>query len=339
MALSGEYFREGIRGIDIGTGASCVYPLLGVRINGWRFLATDIDPVSMQWAEYNASSNHYQEYIECRLSKKGDPPLSQIIRENESYDFCMCNPPFFETESQTHLNTKVVCTGNQNEMITTGGEVAFVTAIIEDSVKLRQRVRWYTTLLGRKASLKPLKKVLQQHNIHNVRTSELFQGRTSRWTLGWSFTDEGKSALAAEAKRKAATVLQQHQDRKAAAMGAPSVSRVQLSDRFETQWRDTAAALLAAVEVALSTLGMTLKTNSQRYTVEATKALGVEDEATVTCEGTPGRSATCPDALVCVVQLFKMSKEKYAVSTEYKKGSQKQMMTDIIREVRAHCKM
>ncbi|KAJ1455541.1 hypothetical protein M885DRAFT_565107 [Pelagophyceae sp. CCMP2097] len=32
-----------VRGIDIGTGASCIYALLGARARGWRFVATDSD--------------------------------------------------------------------------------------------------------------------------------------------------------------------------------------------------------------------------------------------------------------------------------------------------------
>lgn len=34
---------EGIRGLDIGTGASAIYPLLGAKVYGWAFIATDID--------------------------------------------------------------------------------------------------------------------------------------------------------------------------------------------------------------------------------------------------------------------------------------------------------
>jgi 23S rRNA A1618 N6-methylase RlmF len=32
-----------VRGIDVGTGASAIYPLLGTSVYGWAFLATDID--------------------------------------------------------------------------------------------------------------------------------------------------------------------------------------------------------------------------------------------------------------------------------------------------------
>lgn len=33
-----------VRGVDIGVGASAIYPLLGATVYGWSFLGTDIDP-------------------------------------------------------------------------------------------------------------------------------------------------------------------------------------------------------------------------------------------------------------------------------------------------------
>lgn len=49
------------KGIDIGTGASCIYPLLGVSVMGnWSFIATDTDAVSAEWAKRNVRSNGLQ---------------------------------------------------------------------------------------------------------------------------------------------------------------------------------------------------------------------------------------------------------------------------------------
>ncbi len=41
----------------VGTGASCIYPLLGTRLNGWSFLATDIDQDSVAIATENVARN------------------------------------------------------------------------------------------------------------------------------------------------------------------------------------------------------------------------------------------------------------------------------------------
>ena len=46
-----------------GTGASGIYPLLGCRMNEWRFLATEIDNESFQSAKDNVERNHLQNKI------------------------------------------------------------------------------------------------------------------------------------------------------------------------------------------------------------------------------------------------------------------------------------
>jgi 23S rRNA (adenine1618-N6)-methyltransferase len=42
--------------LDIGTGASCIYPILGQTVYQWHFVASDIDPISINTAKkYNCS--------------------------------------------------------------------------------------------------------------------------------------------------------------------------------------------------------------------------------------------------------------------------------------------
>ena len=47
----------------LGTGASCIYPLLGTVLNRWQFLATEIDEVSVQSAKDNVYRNNLQDRI------------------------------------------------------------------------------------------------------------------------------------------------------------------------------------------------------------------------------------------------------------------------------------
>lgn len=46
-----------------GTGASCIFPLLGVRSYGWTFVATEIDPESVESAANNVNSNQLQQMV------------------------------------------------------------------------------------------------------------------------------------------------------------------------------------------------------------------------------------------------------------------------------------
>ena len=48
LAVKGKVVKgASIRGLDIGTGANGIYPLLGIQTYGWQFVASDIDPVSI----------------------------------------------------------------------------------------------------------------------------------------------------------------------------------------------------------------------------------------------------------------------------------------------------
>lgn len=184
------------RGIDIGTGANCIYALLGCKLYNMHILATDIDAEALQIAKQNVTTNKMQDAIELRHNTNSAHVLKHVITaEDGVFDFCMCNPPFFATEEEAiqsiHGNTKTDCHATITEMVTPGGEVAFVQTMIQDSLLLKQQIVWYTTLLGKKSSLKLLKKQLQeQYQAKRVLSKELKQGKTARWVLAWTWTEE-----------------------------------------------------------------------------------------------------------------------------------------------------
>jgi 23S rRNA (adenine1618-N6)-methyltransferase len=72
-------------------------------------------------------------------------------------------------------------------MVCDGGELAFVRKMVDESVELQGAVHWYTSMLGRKNTLKALKLHLHQLPITAMRTAQLTQGRTMRWAVAWSF--------------------------------------------------------------------------------------------------------------------------------------------------------
>ena len=42
------YGKKIKRVLEIGTGASLVFPILGIRLFGWEFLSTELDPESIE---------------------------------------------------------------------------------------------------------------------------------------------------------------------------------------------------------------------------------------------------------------------------------------------------
>src|SRR5690606_27138488 len=53
-----------VRVLDIGTGANCIYPLLGHSDYGWRFVGSDIDPVALAAARSIVQANGLDDAIE-----------------------------------------------------------------------------------------------------------------------------------------------------------------------------------------------------------------------------------------------------------------------------------
>lgn len=75
-----------------------------------------------------------------------DPPgsasvLVGVIKDGEKFDFCMCNPPFFEDIQEAGLNPRTACGGTVHEMVYPGGELAFITQIVRDSLQLRKDIQ------------------------------------------------------------------------------------------------------------------------------------------------------------------------------------------------------
>ncbi|KAL2260433.1 hypothetical protein VTK26DRAFT_5546 [Humicola hyalothermophila] len=194
---STSYDQPGRRlcGLDVGTGASCIYPLLGTAQRPWCFVATDIDAKSLSYAKRNIELNGLRDRIRL-LERKVDDPLVPLGEAGiQSIDFVMMNPPFYDSEDDMLASAKKkerppfsACTGAPVEMVCDGGEVAHVGRLLRESLVLRDRVQWYTSMLGKLSSLEALVEQLHANGIDNYAVTEFVQGtKTRRWALGWSF--------------------------------------------------------------------------------------------------------------------------------------------------------
>lgn len=107
----------------------------------------------------------------------------------------MTNPPFYpssdallQSAARKSHPPHSACTGAEVEMVTPGGEVAFVTRIVEESLVLRERVQWYTAMFGFLESVTKVVERLRSEGVGNVAVTEFVQGsQTRRWAVGWSF--------------------------------------------------------------------------------------------------------------------------------------------------------
>lgn len=195
--------------IDIGTGSSLIYPLLGCWLNrNWTFIGTECDEKSYQLALDNLARNpEYQSRISLRKTDKNAALLPQDLGLTNSGTpkdvVIMCNPPFFDIEqknSEEFLSkidlTKLVAT--DLELFYPGGEVGFVSRLIGESTLLKQ-VKWFTSMIGQFSSIEPIVHKLREENISNFGLFELDPTHESRerglnlgkpitrWIIAWSF--------------------------------------------------------------------------------------------------------------------------------------------------------
>jgi len=107
----------------------------------------------------------------------------------------MCNPPFYASTGELLSSAMAksrpshsACTGADVEMVTPGGEVAFVSRMIEESKILKNRCQWYTSMLGKYSSVEIIVERLRVVGIENWAVNDLVQGnKTRRWAVAWSW--------------------------------------------------------------------------------------------------------------------------------------------------------
>ena len=95
-----------IRVLDIGVGASAIYPLIGHSVYGWRFVGTDIDPVALANAQrcLNANPGHHNA-IELRRQPSPLAVFRNVLHPDELFDLTLCNPPFHASLDDAHKGT------------------------------------------------------------------------------------------------------------------------------------------------------------------------------------------------------------------------------------------
>ena len=76
------------------------------------------------------------------------------------------------------------------EMVTRGGEVTFVSRMIEESLQLRDSVQWYSSMFGKATSVTAIIEKLMEAGNTNWAVTEFVQGnKTRRWAVAWSWED------------------------------------------------------------------------------------------------------------------------------------------------------
>ncbi|KAI8436862.1 hypothetical protein MSG28_010314 [Choristoneura fumiferana] len=185
-----------VRGLDIGTGACAIYPLLAAAKNKWQMVGTEADEESLSKAQNNVQINNLQELIHVKKIETTSIFNELFGKESEQkFHFSMCNPPFYsniqelcESRSTARPPPKNGFTGSPHELITEGGELEFCRKMIKESKEHKHKIIIFTTMVGHKFNLEELLEDLKAEGLKHT-NSEFCQGRVTRWGLAWTYQD------------------------------------------------------------------------------------------------------------------------------------------------------
>lgn len=198
---------KNIRGLDIGVGANCIYPILGSRIYRWNMVGTDSDAAAIASALKNVqASEGLKDSIEIRFQETNANIFEGVIAEGEYFHFSMCNPPFHASEEeatkgtlrklrnlkqkdgsyQTKKEISLNFGGQANELWCNGGEALFIKRMVKQSVQFKDQVGWFTSLVSKKENLNKIYKQLDKLKATH-KTIKMQQGNKDSRFVAWTF--------------------------------------------------------------------------------------------------------------------------------------------------------
>ncbi|NME68991.1 23S rRNA (adenine(1618)-N(6))-methyltransferase RlmF [Flammeovirga aprica] len=190
-----------IKGLDVGSGANIIYPLLGNSLFGWDFVGSEIEEASIDNAVEILKKNKISlKKIGIRKQNSDKNIFKGIIRENERYAFSMCNPPFHRSAEEAQKGSmrkaknltgksevKLNFGGKSNELWCEGGEIQFIKTMMDESVDYKRNVVWFTSLISKQENVVPLLKHLKKVKPTSHKIIDMGQGQKKSRLIAWTF--------------------------------------------------------------------------------------------------------------------------------------------------------
>ena len=186
---------KNIIGIDIGTGANIIYPILGYSIYKWKFICTEINKEAYNNAKLILQKNNLENNINIIKQNNKDNIFISILNRENKYLFSMCNPPYYNYENEIKLEDKKRDNEyNFDEIYYKNGEYGFFQRYFEESICYKNNVFLYTILIGKKINAENIYDKLSSYNdiikIYNMQ--KILTGNNVRYIIYWSFFNNYK---------------------------------------------------------------------------------------------------------------------------------------------------
>ncbi|MEM5543164.1 23S rRNA (adenine(1618)-N(6))-methyltransferase RlmF [Sulfitobacter sp. AS92] len=187
-----------IKALDIGTGASLVYPLIGQSAYGWRFTGVDVDANAVKSARQIRDVNKLD--IDLRLQNNSENIFRGVIQPDDAFHVTMCNPPFHGSLEQANKgtqrkwaslgkgrSTKLNFGGRDAELWYPGGEIKFIARMVAESMDFAKQCLWFTSLVSKKDNLQPLHRILGKARVADYKVVEMAQGQKTSRFIAWTY--------------------------------------------------------------------------------------------------------------------------------------------------------
>ncbi len=207
-----------VRILDLGVGANCIYPILGVASYGWSFVGTDIDPAALANAERIIATNRsLAGRVELRLQRTPGKIFAGGTAPGERFAACVCNPPFHTSAAEADAGTRRKLRnlglsmkrdparnfgGRNRELWCEGGEATFVRRMIAESATHPGLCRWFTTLVSNSEHVPGLHGAIRAAGATALRTIDLAHGQKRVRIVAWSFQQSGSPARESRDRRR-----------------------------------------------------------------------------------------------------------------------------------------
>jgi 23S rRNA (adenine1618-N6)-methyltransferase len=138
--------------------------------------------------------------IEVRLQKNKDLIFTDVVKLNEHFHLSMCNPPFHASlEDAKHGSDRknknlglkknnLNFAGLGHELWCNGGEVEFIKKMIAESVKFKNQILWFTTLVSKKENVDILLRELKNKDVVATKVIDMNQGQKISRIIAWTYT-------------------------------------------------------------------------------------------------------------------------------------------------------
>jgi 23S rRNA (adenine1618-N6)-methyltransferase len=205
-ADSGGVIPKGgqVKGLDIGTGANCIYPIIGHQEYGWSFTGSEIDQYAVKAAKAICAANpELSADIVLKHQPNKQHIFKGIVNPGELYDFSLCNPPFHASAEEARAGNKrkvqnlnrdkhkiaaLNFGGKDAELWYEGGEAAFIRNMIMESKDIGGQCLWFSSLVSKSSNLPFIYHMLEALRPADIRTVEMAQGQKISRFVAWTFT-------------------------------------------------------------------------------------------------------------------------------------------------------